>query len=308
MTFGAPALTQKNGFTDNIVSQLCSNRNLWLLGDQTSEVWFDSGNNLNPFQYIQGSLSHVGCAAVLSSVKMANTVFWLGKDQYGTGIVYMANGYTPQRISTQAVELAIQSYSTISDAIAYSYQENGHQFYVLTFPTGNATWVYDLASSLWHERAYSTQGILGRHLSNCYVFAFNTHIVGDYSSGNLYQMSSSIYSDNGNALIRQRITPHLSKDMNRVFVSAIQLDFETNIGLSSGQGSQPLAMLSWSNDGGHTWSNEHTAPLCAIGNNSDRAIWRRLGQSRNRVFKFSISDPVKVVLIGAEIELQAGSS
>ncbi len=308
VTFGAPALTQKNGFTDNIVSQLCSNRNLWLLGDQTSEVWFDSGNNLNPFQYVQGSLSHIGCAASLSSVKMANTIFWLGKDQTGSGVVYMANGYTPQRISTQAVELAIQSYSTMSDAIAYAYQENGHQFYVLTFPTGNATWVYDLASSLWHERAYSNQGIFGRHLSNCYAFAFNTHVVGDYSNGNIYNMSSSFYSDNGNPLIRQRITPHLSKDMNRVFVSSIQLDFETNIGLSSGQGSQPLAMLSWSNDGGHSWSNEHTAHLCAIGNNSDRAIWRRLGQSRNRVFKFSISDPVKVVLIGAEIDLMAGAS
>lgn len=309
ITFTAPALTQKNGFTDNIISQLCSNRNLWLLGDESSEVWFDSGNNLNPFQYIQGSLSHVGCAAVFSAVKMANTVFWLGKDQSGTGQVFMANGYTPQRISTQAVELAIQSYPKISDATAFYYQENGHQFYWLNFPSGNATWVYDIASSLWHERAYSTKGVYGRHLADCYVYAFGIHIVGDFSSGNIYQMSSSVYTDNGNPIIRQRITPHVSKDMKRIFFESFQLDVETEIAIDgSGQGSQPTAMLSWSNDGGHTWSNEHTAILCPIGVTNDRTIWRRLGNSRNRVFKISISDPIKVVMIGAEVELTVGAS
>ncbi len=309
VTFTAPANTSRNGFPDNIIGFISANRNLWLIGDQTTEVWFDSGNNLNPFQYIQGTLAQVGCAATYSVCKIANSIAWLGKDGTGTGIVFRANGYTPQRISTHAQEIAFESYSTISDAIGYSYEEKGHLFYVLTFPTANATWVYDTLTSLWHERAYLTSGSFTRHRSNCYAFAFNTRVVGDYANGNIYEMDSGIYSDNGNPLVRQRVTPHISKDMDRVVHSILQLDVEAGVGLDgTGQGTNPQAMLQWSNDGGHTWSNEHWSILCPIGATVARTIWRRLGTSRNRVYRVSISDPVKVVIIGAELDLGVNAS
>lgn len=309
ITFTAPANFSKEGYADNVMGFISANRNLWLLGDDTLEVWYDSGNNLTPFEYYQGTLCQTGCVAPFSVVKIANTIAWLGKDQTGTGIVFLANGYIPQRISTHAVELAIQSYSVIDDAIAFAYQENGHLFYFLTFPTASATWVYDTTTNMWHERLYLSGGTFERHLANCYAFAFdNTHVVGDYSSGNIYEMSSTVYSDNGNPLVRQRITPHASKDMNRIFHSELELDIEAGIGLDgTGQGTNPQAMLQWSDDGGHTWSNEHWAQLCPIGATKARTIWRRLGHSRNRVYKMSISDPVKVVIMGAEIELQVGS-
>ncbi len=309
ITFTAPALTSKEGYPDNLITLISSNRNVWLFGDQTTEVWFDSGDNLNPFQYIQGTFIEYGCAAMFSVTRMANTVFWLAKDQTGKGIVVQANGYAPKRISTHAVELAIQGYSTMSDAIAFSYQENGHQFYMLTFPTGNATWVFDIATSMWHERASLSQGIFQRHLSNCFSNAFGANLVGDYSSGNLYKMSSTVYSDNGNPLVRQRITPHISKDMNRIGHNTFQLDLEPGTGIDgTGQGIDPQAMLQWSNDGGHTWSNEHVSSFGKIGATKGRAIWRRLGMSRNRVYKVSISDPVKVVMIGAELDVMEGAS
>lgn len=309
ITFNEPANSSKEGYPDNIVGFISSNRNLWLIGDQTTEVWFDSGNNLNPFEYIQGSFAEVGCVSPYAVCQAANTVFWLGKDKTGTGIAFIANGYTPQRVSTHAVELAIQNYSTISDAIAFSYQENGHVFFVLTFPTASATWVYDTITNMWHERAYTSQGVLQRIRANCYAFAFNIHVVGDYVNGNLYQMSSSVYSDNGNPITRQRITPHASKDMLRIFFQTFQLDIESGTGLDgTGQGINPQAILSWSNDGGHTWSNEHWTSLGAIGATRKRAIWRRLGISRNRVFKVTITDPVKVVMMGAEVDVVAGTS
>lgn len=309
ITFTAPANTSKEGNADNIIAHISCNRNLWLFGDQTTEVFFDSGDNLNPFQFIQGSMSQYGCAAKFGVAKMANTVFWLGKDQSGSGIVFMANGYNPQRISTQGVELAIQSYSTISDAIAFSYQENGHQFFVLSFPTGNATWVYDIASSLWHERAYTNQGVLERIRANCYAFPFNTHVVGDYANGNIYKQSLSIYSDNGNPITRQRVAPHISKDIERIFFQSFQLDIETGTGIDgTGQGTNPQAILQWSNDGGHTWSNEYWASFGAIGATKTKVEWRRLGASRNRVFRVTITDPVKVVLMGAELHLMEGAA
>ena len=310
VTFTAPANSSKEGYPDNIVGCISANRNLWLIGDQTVEVWFDSGNNLNPFEYIQGTFGQVGCTSPYSVTKIANTVAWLGKDDTGAGIVFMANGYTPQRISTHAVELAIESYDVIDDAIGFAYEENGHLFYFLTFPTANATWVYDVITKMWHERGYLISGQFTRHRANCFAFVFDTTlVVGDYQNGNIYEMSSSIYSDNGNPLVRQRVTPHVSKDMNRIVCSELQLDIETGVGLDGiGQGTNPQAMLQWSNDGGHTWSNEHWSMFGPIGATKSRAIWRRLGQSRNRVYKVSISDPVKVVIMGAEIDLQVNAS
>lgn len=309
ITFTAPANSTKEGFPDNIVAVISSNRNLWLLGDQTTEVWFDSGDNLNPFQYIAGTLQQIGCVSPFAVTKMSNTIFWLGKDQTGNGVAYLANGYTPQRISTSAVELALANYSTISDAIAFSYQESGHQFFILTFPTANATWCYDALTGMWHERAYNNNGTLQRHRANCYTFAYNNHVVGDYGNGNIYSLSPTTYSDNGNPITRQRVTPHIAKDMNRIFYRSLQLDIESGTGLDGvGQGTNPQGILQWSNDGGHTWSNEHWSQLCPIGATTERVIWRKLGASRNRVFKVTITDPIKVVIMGAEIELEVAAS
>jgi hypothetical protein len=311
ITFATTIISSKSGEPDNIVALQSVNRNLWLFGDRTTEVWFDSGDITNPFQYISGSLSQYGCAATFSITKMNNSMFWLGKDSTGKGIVFAAGGnYAPQRISTSSVEIAIQSYSIISDAIAWAYQENGHNFYVLTFPTGNATWVYDMSTGMWHERAsLSAQGTFQRNIANCYAFAYETHVVGDYANGNLYNQNLSNYSENGAALVRQRVSPHISQDMHRIFYASLQLDIETGLGLDgSSQGKDPQAMLEWSNDGGHTWSNQFWTSVGKIGATKGRAIWRRLGHSRNRVFRFSISDPVKVVIMGAEVELMEGAS
>lgn len=309
ITFSAPANTAKNGYPDKIISHVTFNRNLWLLGDVTSEAWFDEGDNLNPFQYISGTMMEYGCAAMFSVAQLFNTAFWLGKDRSGAGMVYMFNGYAPQRVSTHAVETAIQGYSRMDDAIGFSYQENGHQFYVLTFPTGNSTWVYDLETQMWHERVYTFQGQFQRIRANCYAYAYGTHVVGDYANGNLYQMSSSIYSDNGAAITRQRICPHVSADMNEIFFSRLQLDIESGVGIDGiGQGTNPQAILQWSNDSGHTYSDEMWATFGAIGRTKQRAEFRRLGRSRDRVFKVTITDPVKVILLGAELELAPGRS
>lgn len=309
ITFTAPANTTKNGYPDKTVAFITSSRNAWFLGDRTSEVWFDAGSNNNPFQYTPGSMFQYGCVSPYAVAKMANTLFWLAKDETGQGIVVMAEGFSPKRISTHGVELSIQGYSTISDAIAWSYQDGGHQFFVLTFPTGNATWVYDVATGMWHERAFTSGGLLGRHRANCHAFAFGTHVVGDYLNGNIYSQSLSTYSDNGSAITRRRTAPHLSKGMARLFHSKFQLDFESGVGLDgTTQGTDPQAVLRWSDDGGHKWSSEQWRSMGAIGATIWRSIWRRLGHSRSRVYELTITDPVKVVLIGAEIEVEEGAA
>lgn len=302
-------ISEADAQPDELTSIISDHRDLWLFGQDTIEVFFNSGDSDFPFKRISGAFIEHGCAAAFSVAKMNNNVFWLGQDAQGAGIVYMARGYEPQRISTHAVELAIQGYSSIDDAIAYSYQENGHYFYVLNFPSADTTWVYDTTTSLWHERCFLNEGALQRHRANYHAYAHGTHVVFDYENGKVYEMSSDVYSDNGDEIYRMRISPHITSGLGRVFYSQFQLDVEGGVGLDgTGQGTNPQAMLQWSDDGGHTWSNEKWVSLGAIGQKKARAIWKRLGQSRDRVFKVVITDPVKVTMIGAELTTEKGAS
>jgi hypothetical protein len=309
VTFDGADISSSEGSPDNIKGLISDHRDLWLFNDKTTEVFFNSGNADFPFERIQGAFIEHGCAARFSVAKMNNAVFWLGQDDKGLGIVYMAKSYDPQRISTHAVENAIRQYENISDAVAYTYQEEGHTFYALNFPTANTTWVFDSSTSLWHERVYTVDGQFQRHRAENHALAFETHVVGDYENGKIYELSSSVYSDNGQAISRQRIAPHVSAGMKRVFYNSFQLDIETGVGLDgTTQGTDPQAMMDFSDDGGHSWSNEKWVSFGKLGNRHKRARWTRLGASRDRVFRLTITDPVKVTMLGAELEIEAGAS
>lgn len=307
--FDALDFASSEGNPDKIIGLISDHRDLWLFNDRTTEVFYNSGNADFPFERVQGAFIEHGCAARFSIAKMNNSVFWLGKDEKGQGIVYMASGYNPKRISTHAIEQAIQSYSNISDARAYAYQEFGHDFYVLSFPSANTTWVFDASTSLWHERVYLNDGQEERHRSDSYAFAYNKHVVGDRENGKIYHLSSDAEDDAGVAIKRSRTAPHVSSETKRVFYHKFELDIETGVGIDgSGQGDNPQVMLEFSDDHGHSWSNEKWASIGRIGNRKKRALWRRLGSSRDRVFRVTITDPVRVTILGADMDLERGAS
>jgi len=149
---------------------------------------------LSLFAPIQGVAIEVGCSAPHSVVKLDNTIFWLGSNDRG-GVVYRADGYSPLRVSTHAVEWQIQQYADISDAVAYAYQQEGHAFYVLNFPSACTTWVYDVATGAWHERASFRDGLFKRHRSNSHCSFNGATVVGDYNNGNLYLMDVDLFAD-----------------------------------------------------------------------------------------------------------------
>lgn len=309
VTFDSLEFADADGYPDKLRGHIVKDRELWLFGEQSTEVWFNSGDAQFPFSRVSGAFIEVGCIARFSVAKTKESVFWLAADKDGQGLVYMANGYKPQKISTHAIDEAIQGYSNIEDAVAYTYQEDGHTFYVLNFPTANTTWVYDVSTSLWHERAYTSNGDLGRHRGICHAFAHGKHVVGDYENGKLYELSSSVYTDDGAAITRRRITPHVSSGMRRVFYNGLQIDIESGVGLDgTGQGTDPKMMLTYSDDGGSSWSNEKWASMGKIGKRKTRAKWNRMGASRDRVFSITVTDPVKVVLLGAELDFMVGGA
>jgi hypothetical protein len=362
------------GSPDGVVGLIADHRELWVFGTDSVEVWYNAGAADFPLQRIQGAFNEIGCVSAYTIAKMDNGLFWLGTDARGQGIVYRANGYTGVRISTHAVEYAIAQYGNISDAIAYTYQQEGHAFYVLTFPSGNATWVYDVATQAWHERAGLDNGKFMRHRSNCQCnFGGNT-IVGDFENGNIYTLDLDVYADNGGIqkwLRSWRALPTGANNLKRTAHHSLQLDCETGVGLNlypaydsenidteaglnlvaeyvqtylatqsgniltteAGDGFEPLGqyelsdqdisgyelvtnsypaapgynpqvMLRWSDDGGHTWSNEHWSSVGKIGAYGHRTFWRRLGMTlklRDRVYEVSGTDPVKTAIMGAEL-------
>lgn len=296
------------GSPDLLISLIVDHRELWLFGQNSTEVFYNSGNPDFPFERIQGAFIEQGCAAKNSVAKMDNTVIWLTADDRGQGTVQKAVGYTPQRISNHALEFAIASYSTISDAVAYTYQQEGHMFYVLTFPSGNATWVYDSSTALWHQRAWrNPSGTLDRHRSICQMAFAGQNIVGDWENGNLYVFDLDTYTDNGNILPAIRQCPHIATGNTWQFFHKLWVDMQTGVGLNVGQGSDPQLILEWSDDGGISFPNRLQVSMGKIGERRARANFRRLGKSRDRVWRVSITDPVKRIFIGGDVEFSVGS-
>lgn len=296
------------GFPDSVVSMIIAFREVWLFGTTSTEVWYNAGSSPFPLQRIQGAFNELGCMATFSVAKLDNAIFWLGADARGKGIVYRANGYTGVRISTHAIEYAIQNYETITDAIGYTYQQEGHSFYMLIFPSADRTWCYDTVTQLWHERAGWNNGLFTRHRSNCQVMFNNQLILGDYEDGYLYTFSLDVFKDGDSTqkwLRSWRALPTSENNLKRSAQHSLQVDIESGTGLDGDvQGSDPQLMLRWSDDGGHTWSNYHNVSMGRIGQYYKRAIWRRLGMTlkiRDRVYELSGTDPVKIAIMGAEL-------
>jgi hypothetical protein len=297
------------GSPDGLVAININHREAWLFGTDSVEVWYNAGLQDFPLTRIQGAFNELGCAAAFSVAKLDNSVFWLGQDARGEGIVYRSEGYNGKRISTHAVEWQIQQYADMSDAVAYTYQQDGHAFYVLNFPSANQTWVYDVATQGWHERAGLLDNLFTRNRGNCQCNFEGTIIVGDFENGNIYALDLTTYADNGGPqkwLRSWRALPTGQNNLKRTAQHSLQLVCETGVGLVVGQGSDPQVMLRFSDDGGHTWSNEHWVSMGQIGGYGTRAIWRRLGMTqklRDRVYEVSGTDPVKIDIIGAELIL-----
>lgn len=283
---------------DNLVRCFADHRELWLFGTRSTEVWYNSGNADFPFERIGYAALERGLAGKYTVAKMDNTVFWVGDDK----VVYRAEGYTPTRISTHAIEHAISGLD-LSAATAFAYTQEGHAFYVLNVP--GYTFVHDASNGLWHER----QGYgLDRWRADCFVRAYDKLLVGDYAAGKIYELDLDTYTDAGDPIQRIATTAPIHKDGLRVFHHSLQIEVESGAGLTTGQGSDPQAMLQWSDDGGRTWSNERWTTMGAIGEYKRRARWTRLGSARERIYRQTISDPIKVAIIAANLNTTVGNA
>ena len=276
---------------------------LWLLKESSGAVHFNSGDPDFPFTPMQAGNMESGIAAPFSLCKFDNSLMWLSSNEHGHGqVVQAAGGYTPVVISPTPVSWHISRYSRIDDAFAFSYKTEGHEVYVLTFPTANRTWCYDAVTKMWNLWSSNLDDDAeSRHRANCHCFAFGRHYVGDYASGMLYTIESDVYTENGAPIIRDRITVNMSDKEKMIRFAEVEVTAEVGVGISGGSGDAlaPQLMLRWSKNGGKTWSSELTRSLGRVGEYAKRLVWRKLGRSRQWAFWLRVSAPVKVVITGA---------
>jgi hypothetical protein len=300
----ALAFSSKDGAPDDLVSLIVDHREVYLLGEVSSEVWVDSGLFPFAFQRIPGTSTQHGIAAKFSLARIGNSFAYVSRNIRGQAQIMMMNGYIPTRISTHAVEQTLVD-KYVDDARAWTYQLEGHEVYVVSFPTIDLTWAFDISTNMWHKWLWvDKNNVYHRHRGNCHASFQGLNLVGDWENGSIYQLDPNNYTDSGNEIRRLRRAPHLISDYQRQYFSELQIHFQPGVGLPDG--SAPQAMLRWSDDGGSTWSNEHWCSIGVQGAYKNRAIWRRLGQARDRIFEVVVTDPVNAVITAANLKADAG--
>ena len=324
------------GGPDNLVQIIANNRELWLFGQQRIECYYDSGNAGFPFSRNNNVFIETGCAAAETVCQFGGTLAWLGRDKRGGAVVYLLNGYTPQRISNSAIEYYLQGYRQVNGASDYTgvtafvMQRLGRTFYVLRLPTYSGspgyTFVYDLTTGLWHEWL-SWDAANSRYVAHiggpAYVFAFGMRLITDAGSGlpgtnaaNIYQIADVFYTDAGIPIQRMRTAPHLVEERKRLFYRRFSLDL--NLGYSDSDGSPAaysvlpagttICALSWSDDGGQTYSLPLPLTTNDLTSAKNQIAWRRLGHARDRIFRVTSNAAYGVTLANAFLELDEGRS
>lgn len=279
---------------DNLQSIITVQGQSWLGGTGSFEVWTNTGSSRFPFELISGAVIDVGLAGAACAQAIDNTILFIGQNEDGGLIVYRATGFTPQRISTEPIELLLGKVADRSTLRTWKYQQEGHVFFVITGGGMETTLVYDLTTQLWHERAYlNAQGFYETHRGIACCFAFGKTLIIDRVNGNIYRMALDIYSDNGDALASDRIFTHISDENTYTNYGRLTVDLETGVGTQTGQGFNPQIMLSMSNDGGRTYGINQMKSFGRVGQYLSRVIFSRLGIARVRTFRVRITDPVK---------------
>lgn len=301
-------IAAKAGFNDPIVGIISVHRELWLIGNLTTEVWIGTGAADFYFQQVQGAYINHGCAAQYSIANQDLLVFFVQQDMQGNGLVLQGQGYDVTEVSTPRIVKEFKSYSTLEDAQGFCYQIGDHAFYELVFPTANKGWIYDLTSKQWSEKNWcDSNGNLLRPRENCCMFAFGKILVGDWQNGNLLHLDIDTFTDytnDGNGpIVRIRTFPHIvGKDFNRISGQAFDADIE--VGRTTDLLDDPQISLSWSDNRGVSYGNPVMQSMGKTGEFLTTVSWNRLGHARDRVYKLQWSSSCITALNGAFVDIK----
>ena len=298
---------QRSIAPDPWVSMKVLNRYVYLLGEQTSEAWYNTGASPFPFAPHPSGFMQYGISAPYSRAIIGNQLCWVGGSKDGRANILSVTGFTPEVISTYPLQFAISNYQTIEDAQGDSYSDLGHNFYIVTFPSVGITWAFDTETRLWAKRGtwIDEDSEYSVWRPRWHAFAFGQHRMLDAETGAVYNMSSEFLADvDDRAIRRLRRAPALMDENERVFYSKFSVDLQpATTTVISGQGEDPQIGMRFSDDGGQTWSSEQWRSAGRIGQYLIRVEWNRLGCGRRRVFEVFVTDPIPWRLTAAYMTL-----
>lgn len=302
-TWNALAFASASSFSDNILAVDNLLGNLVIFCQQHTEFWQNIGATPEPFAPILSAQNEYGLAAIFSRAHVDQSIIFLAQTREGQVQFVQLNGFSPVVISNPDLEYIVNGFSPVSDAIALSYELDRHKFYQVTFPTANRSFLFDCSTRLWSEVQTGPSVLPTRHWANLSAYYQGGTVFSDYATNQIYAMSATQYTDNGQTIIRELVTRHILSNFNRVRISLLYLDMDVGVGLQSGQGSNPQVMLQYSKDNGRTWSAERWVSLGPVGMYLTRVLWRRFGSTRDATFRIRMSDPVKFVITEGAIKL-----
>jgi len=284
-------------YPDDLVGAIANLGELILFGRESFEIWTNTGNADFSFEQVGNGIGEIGILSRYAVAKAANVVIFVGHD----GKVYQLNGYTPQIISIPGIEQIIED-SLDKTCFSMTWSEGGHKFVAFSFDSG--TIVYDLSTQLWHERkSLGFERWRPLAILRCY----DAWYVLDYYTNRIGILDAETFKEWDDVLWCSATAPPVTSENRRMIHQRLELVFEQGVGLSSGQGADPQVMLDWSDDGGRTWSAQRFRSMGKIGEYRRRTVWNQLGQARDRVYRYQISDPVRRTLILATTEAATGN-
>lgn len=298
-SIGANDYFEAEGSPDALVRIFVHKRTIFLLGKETTELWESVGDSNDPFQRAPGGFLEFGCAAPASVVSLGEHIAFV--DDHSTVVIANGAGAT-QRISTHAVERAIDAVTDKATIEGFVTHRRGHEFYVLSAAT--FTWVYDLTTGLWHERV-SVGETRWRAAYHAY-FAGKT-IVGDFEQGKLYEIDPDTYTDAGeNLIMTMRVPVHAWP--RPIALNNLRIDMIPGVGLNDDDLhlSDPQLMVRVSRNGGRSWDNERSAAIGKIGQYGAETKFSKLGWSNEDglVIDASVSAAVIRAFTGMSGELE----
>jgi len=303
-TWNALGFASASAYPDNILAVDNLAGILVTFSELHTEFWQTTGQSPVPFAPVTSAANEFGLAAIFSRGHVDQSLIFLAQNREGQAQVVQLRGYQAIVISDSDIESIINGFTTVSDATCLTYGVDTHKFYQLTFPSAGRSFLYDCSTTLWSEVQTGASVIPVRHTANLSTYAAGKMFVSDYATSQIYNFSTSQYTDNGATIAREVVTRHLLSAFNRIRVSMLYLDMETGVGLQSGQGSNPQIMLQYSKDNGRTWSAERWTTLGLVGQYLTRVIWRRFGSTRDATWRIRMTDPVKFVITEGAIKVR----
>lgn len=309
LSWAALRIFSKTQSSDAIRNMAVVNKLIYLLGSKRTEIWQNTGDALVTFAPISGVLMEHGINPFAGLAKVGNTLAWVGQDGDGKCVPWTDVNFTPVKFSHFGIDQQFQSYQRTDDAICFTYQTRGHLLWVVTFLTEQKTFVADMNTRppIWHQWAYlnPATGVQEAALARCHAYGFDKHLVGSRLDGTIYELTHDVpYDMDTKPIRRRRRAPHVFAQQGPTTVNRLRLQCDPGVANTTGQGSHPAVMMSYSVDGGMTYSDELLADQGEQGQYATQVEWHGLGQGDDWVFDLATAEPMDHAWSGASLDAE----